>query len=328
MEPPVTLTTMHAASSSPLSSSRVLIYVALGLVGGALYAMLNTTFDALSAEGRNFGTLGAIHSVVDRGIPLLTGALIGVGVHYFHVRSALARAETTRAQILHDRLHRVERDQAVWIVAAATLHEVNNPLHSLGLLLDELAVLGPDEEPMRTEILASARANADRVRERLLALKVAADGARPQAATIALDQEVAQVVAEMEPLAGAQQITLSADRAEPLQVQGDSVFLRIILENLVRNALDAVRDREGGVDIQVLSEGDDAVVQVSDEGPGVPAKIAETLFEPLFSHKAQGLGLGLSIARALARSMGGELSLVERSGWSTSFSLRLIKEAK
>jgi two-component system sensor histidine kinase TctE len=319
---------MHVASSSPSSSSRALVYVALGLVGGALYAVLNTTLDVMSAQGRSLSMLASIHGVVDRGIPVLTGALVGVGIHYFHVRSALARAEALRAQSLHDRLHRVERDQAVWIVAAATLHEVNNPLHSLGLLLDELALLGPGEDSMRAELLSSARANADRVRERLLSLKVAADGARPQASSIALDAEVAHVVGEMEPLARLQQIALSVDQGGPVQVQGDGLFLRIILENLLRNAIDAVPDRDGRVDVQMLSEGGDAVVWVSDDGPGIPAEMAANLFEPLFSHKAHGLGLGLSIARALARSMGGDLSLADRSGWCTSFLLRLPKEAK
>ncbi|HYQ43553.1 MAG TPA: HAMP domain-containing sensor histidine kinase [Polyangiaceae bacterium] len=318
---------MHVAPSSPLSLSRVLVYVALGVIGGALYAALNTTLDVLSAQGRSFGVLTAIHGVVDRGIPVLTGALLGVGIHYFHVRSALARAEALRAQSLHDRLHRVERDQAVWIVAAATLHEVNNPLHSLGLLLDELALLGPSEESTRAELLSSARANADRVRERLLSLKFAADGARPQTSSIALDAEVVQVVGEMEPLARLQRTTLSADQREPVHVQGDGLFLRIILENLLRNALDAVSGRDGHVEVQVRSEGADAVVQVSDDGDGITAEMAATLFEPLLSHKAQGLGLGLSIARALARSMGGDLSLSGRSGWSTNFLLRLPKEA-
>lgn len=319
---------MRVVLSSPLSTSRVLVYIVLGVVGGALYAVLNTTLDTLGAQGRNFGMLGAIHGVVDRGIPILTGALIGVGVHYFHVRSALARAEALRAQSLHDRLHRFERDQAVWIVAAATLHEVNNPLHSLGLLLDELAHLGPAEESMRAEVLTSARANADRVRERLMALKAAADGARPQASSITLGEEVELLVAEMEPLMRPRRITLSVDQSQPILVHGDALFLRIILENLLRNALDAVQDRDGRLDVQVLGEGQDAVVQVSDDGPGISAEMASRLFEPLSSHKTRGLGLGLSIARALARSMGGELSLVERSGWSTSFSLKLPKEAE
>jgi len=319
---------MHLASPSPSSASRALVYVALGLIGGVLYAVLNTALDRLSAQGQNLGMLSAIHGVVDRGIPILTGALVGVGIHYFHLRSALARVEGLRAQSLHDRLHRVERDQAVWIVAAATLHEVNNPLHSLGLLIDELSLLGPAEEALRAELLSSARANADRVRERLLSLKVVADGARPQASSIALDAEVAQVVGEMEPLARRQRIRLSADRSEPVRVQGDGIFLRIILENLVRNAIDAVSDRDGRVDVQVLKERGNAVVRVRDDGPGIAAEMAATLFEPLSSHKAQGLGLGLSIARALARSMGGDLSLSEEPAWSTSFLLSFPLEAK
>jgi two-component system C4-dicarboxylate transport sensor histidine kinase DctB len=165
------------------------------------------------------------------------------------------------------------------------------------------------------------------VRERLQALKVAADGARPQPAPIALDAEVSEVVGEMAALARLQQITLTADAGEPLRVRGDGLFLRIILENLLRNALDAVKAPGGHVDVQLLNEEKDAVVRVSDDGPGVAAELAATLFEPLVSHKAHGLGLGLSIARALARSMGGDLSLTDRPGWATTLSLRLPKEA-
>jgi len=321
---------MHSLTSpkqSPASSSRALLYILLGLLGGALYGSLNTTLDELSAAGRGVAILISIHAAVDRGIPLLTGALVGVGIHYFHVRSALARVEAERASNLHDRLHRVERDQAVWIVAAATLHEVNNPLHSLGLLLDELALLGPNDEGMRTELLASARANAERVRERLLALKSAADGARPRATSVAVNTAISQVVEEMDPLARQQQVTLTVHQREPLRVHGDGLFLRIILENLLRNALDALQAPGKHVDVQLRSEGSDAIIQVSDDGPGIARETASTLFEPLLSHKAHGLGLGLAVARALARSMGGDLSLAERPGWATSLSLRLPKEA-
>jgi len=320
---------MPTRSAPPASSSRVVVYVTLGVIGGAFYAILNTTFDALSAQGRDLGALGSVHGFVDRGIPVLTGALVGIGIHYLHLRSALARAEAQRAQSLYDRLHRVERDQAVWIVAAATLHEVNNPLHSLGLLLDELALVGPHEESVRAELLERARANADRVRERLLALKAAADGARPEPGPIALDAEVSEMVSEMEPLALRQHTRLSVAVSDRVAVRGDGVFLRIILENLLRNALDAVHGQASGgkVDVALQEDGLDAVVRVSDDGPGIAKELSQTLFEPRLSHKPQGLGLGLSIARALARAMGGDLALSERPGWSTTFLLRLPKEA-
>lgn len=318
---------MLAASSSRSSPSRALIYVGLGLVAGAVYAVLNTALDMLTLSGRDLGVLTTVHGFVDRGIPLLTGALVGLGIHYFHVRSALAHAEALRAQTLHDRLHRVERDQGVWIVAAAALHEVNNPLHSLGLLLDELALLRPDEESTRAELLTRARANADRVRERLLSLKIAADEVRPQSSCVSLDAEVTQVIGEMAPLAARQRVALSFSGQTPVHVHGDGLFLRIIVENLVRNALDAVQGPDGHVEVQVGSEGGAAVVRVNDDGPGIAEDLASALFEPLSSHKARGLGLGLSIARGLARSMGGDLSLVRRPGWSTSFLLRFPAEA-
>ncbi|MEO8900567.1 MAG: HAMP domain-containing sensor histidine kinase [Polyangiaceae bacterium] len=317
---------MHLASNtSPSSPGRLVVYAVFGLVGGGLYAALNTVLDVMAAQGRDLGVIGSVHGFVDRGIPLLTGVLVGIGVHYWHVRSALARSETIRAQTLHDRLHRVERDQAVWIVAAATLHEVNNPLHSLGLLLDELATLGPDEESTRAELLASARLNADRVRERLLSLKVAADGARPHPTSLALDAEVYAVASEMEPLANRQGATLWVEADESLLVQCDAVFLRIIIENLLRNAIDAVQGqgRGGKVDVHVARDKEGVIVRVSDDGPGVDHDLSGTLFEPLSSHKPHGLGLGLSIARALARSMGGDVLLGKHADWSTSFLFKL-----
>ncbi|MEO6603744.1 MAG: HAMP domain-containing sensor histidine kinase [Polyangiaceae bacterium] len=313
--------------TSPTSSRRLLVYAGFGLVGGGLYAALNTVLDLMSARGRDLGLIGTVHGFVDRVIPLLTGVLVGIGGHYWHLRSALAQAEALRAQNLHDRLHRVERDQAVWLVAAATLHEVNNPLHSLGLLLDELAALRPEEESIRAELLISARLNADRVRERLLSLKAAADGARPQSTAIVLDAEVSTVASEMAALANRQGIALSVDANERIVVRGDALFLRIIVENLLRNAIDAVQASGGKVDVRVTRDEEGAAVRVSDDGPGISEDVSRSLFDPLLSPKLHGLGLGLSIARALARSMGGDLVLAKHPGWPTSFILKLPQGA-
>jgi two-component system, NtrC family, sensor histidine kinase HydH len=316
--------------SSSFSTTRALVYVGLGLLGGAAYASVNSTMDAIGSTGDGLGVLVTVHGFVDSVIPVLTGALVGLGFHYVHLRSALARAEALRAQGLHERLHRVERDQAVWMVAAATLHEVNNPLHSLGLLLDELASPPPADEATHASLLASARLNADRVRERLLALKPAADGARPHPLKLALEAEIQRVASDMEPLAREQRVELSVRSDEKASVRCDAVFLRIILENLVRNAIDAVcaRGTGGHVEVEASRSGTDVTVRISDDGPGIAPDVKDSLFAPLFSHKPQGLGLGLSIARALAQSMGGELTLGQHPAWTTTFFLKLPAEAR
>jgi signal transduction histidine kinase len=105
-----------------------------------------------------------------------------------------------------------------------------------------------------------------------------------------------------------------------VSVDADREQLFRILMNLVRNALQAlleapddIRGRSGGeVRLSAWRDGTATVVEVSDDGPGVPAKAREHLFEPFrASMRAGGTGLGLPIARELVRAHGGDIELVD-----------------
>jgi signal transduction histidine kinase len=320
-------------NAEPLQSARsarprvrpLAVFVGGGLVLGAAYAVLNTLFDVLARDASLPVALVAVHAVVDRVIPLFAGALLGVAGHYVRLRSELARAEARRADELHARLKKVERDQAVWVVVASTLHEVKNPLHSLGLLLDELAIDGASERAQADALLARAGAQMDRIKASLAALRALAEDARPALGTVSLDGLVGELARDISPLASKSGIALAVHAAEPVRAVGDASFIRIILENLVSNSLDVLRERGGAgrLDIDVVHDGGDAIVRVKDDGPGLDPDCSESLFEPLATTKARGLGLGLSIARALARAMHGEVAYERLSGWSATFLLRL-----
>jgi signal transduction histidine kinase len=95
-------------------------------------------------------------------------------------------------------------------------------------------------------------------------------------------------------------------------IQGDAVLLEWALESLTKNAIDALAGRDGTVAISAepLPEGR-VRVRVSDDGPGVPPKIRNQIFDPGFSTKEKGWGIGLSLARRIVRdSHGGDLLLV------------------
>ncbi len=313
---------MNAGSSlRPRALRRLPLYVAVGVLFGALYAGANTYFDVIERRAPLVDTWAVIHGFVDRGIPLLVGALLGVTAHYVRLRSELARAAGARVEELRARLEHVERDQAVWVVAASTLHDVRNPLHALGLLLDELA-----EESLtpsaRHEALAKARTQMTRVKDNLASLRALAGGAMPNLGAVALDAVVDEVARDVLPIARHDGISVTVHAAD-VSATGDPAFVRIIVENLVANSLDVLRSRggPGRLDIEVAERDGASVVQVHDDGPGVSSETQ--LFEPLSSSKARGLGLGLSIARALARAMGGDVEHRGAPGWSTTFELRL-----
>jgi len=93
-------------------------------------------------------------------------------------------------------------------------------------------------------------------------------------------------------------------------IRADLGYLRAILENLLDNSLHSLRAGKGGVVTMKLStETGRAIVHVVDDGPDLEPEVRATLFDPLRTTKSHGLGLGLPIARALARAMHGELSL-------------------
>lgn len=108
-------------------------------------------------------------------------------------------------------------------------------------------------------------------------------------------------------------------RVAGLEARVDPEHLREILSNLVDNAL---RASENGVEIDAQADGRFVELRVTDRGPG-PGDDPESLFEPYVTRRADGTGLGLPIARALAEANGGRLDLVARPGGGTAANLRL-----
>ena len=119
-----------------------------------------------------------------------------------------------------------------------------------------------------------------------------------------------------------------------LAVQADADQLHRILVNLMRNARQAIegdatralrsKGPRGSVTVEAGSDGGWCVIRIVDDGPGIPLRLSERLFEPFVSGgSADGTGLGLTISRELAASHGGELRLVETGPTGTTFELRL-----
>jgi signal transduction histidine kinase len=128
---------------------------------------------------------------------------------------------------------------------------------------------------------------------------------------------------ELVDLAALARLVAGADASEPAFVRGDPVALQRILTNLVDNAM-----RHGGGDVTVcVRNGDGRVrVEVADRGPGF--RDLEHAFEPLFrDDRAGGAGLGLAIARRLARAHGGDVTAVDRPGGGAIVTLALRASA-
>lgn len=112
--------------------------------------------------------------------------------------------------------------------------------------------------------------------------------------------------------------------ARALTFRGERVRIEQVLVNLVQNAFEAVGESaEGRVSLEIREEGSAVHFVVSDNGPGVPEGVRENLFTPFVTAKAQGLGLGLAIARDIAREFGGDLAYAPAHPHGARFTLSL-----
>jgi two-component system sensor kinase FixL len=302
-----------------LTPPRLRRYIAVGLMAGVLYVVVDQDLDARLRLGTLPPLITQLHNLIDLVLPIVAGALFGVSLHYLQQRAARARIEARRADDLHARLTRVERDQAVWVVVASTLHEIKNPLHALGLLLAEVTELELDQQAARSDLLSRMSQQLGRVSMNVEALRSLSVRSVPQAERVDLSQTARDVARALSQLGRSTETEVSVLGAEHALVRADPAHLRIILENLVKNALEAVEETSRrSVELSVDAAGDDVRLRVSDSGPGVPSELRAELFEPLATSKSRGLGLGLPIARALARAMGGDVVLDEGSGFVLS----------
>jgi C4-dicarboxylate-specific signal transduction histidine kinase len=113
----------------------------------------------------------------------------------------------------------------------------------------------------------------------------------------------------------------------PLRINGDRIQLQQVLANLILNAMDAVSDTtivERTVTVTTTQDQGFAEVSIADTGPGVPPEVARKIFDPFFSTKAQGMGMGLSIARTIVTAHDGQIQVENRNGAVFRIRLRLI----
>jgi signal transduction histidine kinase len=286
-------------------------YILTGALAGALFVAFDLHAETRMRSGTLHGFLSQAHAVIDHTLPIIAGALMGLGGHYLRLRNDLRAAEAlaSRAEALRQRLHKLERDQAVWVLAATILHELNNPLHALGLLLDELGENVHDER-LRSEFLTRAGAQSDKALSALRRLRSLRNLEGPRFDAIALDSVLSTVAADADALAAQYGLRVRLRVTGHVHAHGDHSYIRTIIENLIQNSLQALRPRGSGeITISLGATAECAVVTVTDDGPPLEQNQARNVFTPLQSTKQTGLGLGLPIARTLARAMHGDLLL-------------------
>lgn len=229
-----------------------------------------------------------------------------------HGRDEVGVLATTMNQMRVDLLARERQAQ---LMLSGIAHEVRNPLGGIalfaGLLREELA-----EHPTQREMVARIERETEYLKRIVTEFLDYARRSPPQLAPTALAPLLAEVTEILAAEAQLAQIALRHE-SEALVVPADGERLRRLLLNLARNAIQAC-SVGGHVTLRCALAGEHVVLEVIDDGCGIPAALRQRVLEPFFTTRERGTGLGLALSQHIAEEHAGTLEVRGDEGQGTT----------
>ncbi len=230
---------------------------------------------------------------------------------------------------LYDKMRERDRLAALGEMAAGLAHEIRNPLGAIkgaAQFLDPRHLAGEDAEFVEVIVEEVNRLNG--------VVSAFLDYSRPLKQNFGPTDlsEVASRTLKLIVNDVPSHVTIKEDFAEGLpRVDADAEQLKQVLINLVQNAVQAMGERKGTITLRTsrperfgdFRAPEQVELQVSDDGPGIPADQQLNIFVPFFTTKQKGTGLGLAISQRIVKNHGGTISVQSRQGEGSTFTIRL-----
>lgn len=261
----------------------------------------------IDAAGRHHGWMGSIINITE----------------------SKRNARNARAQ--EENLARTGRLVTMGEMASTLAHELNQPLGAIasyaagGLNLVEA---GQSDSPMVRTAFEMLAAQARRAGLIIRRIQDFVKKREPQLVSLDLAEVAADAIGLMAAEARERRVQLALDAsASGLgPVLADRILIEQVMVNLIRNGMEAMSDgpRHGDLlTVRLMPEDDKLLLEIIDQGPGIPPELERQLYDPFVSTKAQGMGMGLNICRSIAELLHATLSHAPNPGGGTIFSLCL-----
>ena len=223
---------------------------------------------------------------------------------------AEADAQRTREVLAH-----LGRVSAIGEIAASIAHELKQPLGAIRINVaaaSHLLSSKPDASTQLKEILLDIASDDERAADVIERVRALASKRATKRVCVDLNKVVQATSKLVSGNAFTHHVLISVDLApDPPIVDGDSVQLQQVVLNLLLNAIEAASSSDGAgqpaVRATTLNDGRLAHVLVRDNGPGVPAGSEQQVFDPFYTTKESGMGMGLAISRSIVESHGGKI---------------------
>jgi signal transduction histidine kinase len=274
-------------------------------------------------------SLTNLRNILMMGVVMLLALIAALGWVIYRDMIAPLRTKLVRSQAL---LEKQEKLVTLGTLAAGIAHEIRNPLTSLKARLYTLEKYLQVVPAARkdTDIISAEISRLEHIVQDVLSFARPSD---PKLETIAADSFLREIQGLMSPNLESRGLHLVVDSNPELLIRAESGHLKQVFINLVRNAAEAT-DGTGAVTLRARAarapfgegESDAVILEVADNGKGIPPEVEKRLFDPFFSTKETGTGLGLTIAARIVEKHGGMLQYQTRPGHGTTFGVVLRRE--
>jgi signal transduction histidine kinase len=279
---------------------------------------------------RSQGTLAQFQQLlqISLALVLVLAAALVVLVYRGMIAPLRLQLSETRAMVA-----RQEKLASLGVLAAGVAHEIRNPLTAIKFRLFSLKNSLPPAlaENEDAAVIASEITRLERIVRDFLQFARPSDPALVAVPVRRMLREVADLLG---PQLEKDSIALKLEESEEAWVRADTQQIKQVLINLIHNSAESI-ERNGMILLRVRSEsgldraGSSAVVvEVADNGKGIPLEVRKRLFDPFFTTKAGGTGLGLPIAARIVEKHGGELRYQTELRRGTTFSIVLPRVQK
>lgn len=222
------------------------------------------------------------------------------------------------------RQKRIERLVVLGQMASGIAHELRNPLNVVRTSVFFLQNAKNASAEKKEEHLDRIQRQVIIANDVITALSDFAKLPLPFAEPVPIQDLLAELLAGVElPLSIT--TSIACDDQMPTVV-GDRRQLAIVFGNLIRNAVDAM-PQGGNLCLRTVPDGPSLCVEIQDTGVGIAANDLQRIFEPFFSTKARGIGLGLAITKAIVENHRGQLLVSSKPGEGTCFTVRMAGSA-
>ncbi|HEY3219928.1 MAG TPA: HAMP domain-containing sensor histidine kinase [Gemmatimonadales bacterium] len=290
--------------------------VILLLGAGVLYAAVNLAGHLSRQLSRPIDELVGWTQLIRRNEPLPGGPPTRGAPEFEALRQALRELGSALAAARERELE-AERLRAFREVARRVAHEIKNPLTSMRIAVDQLGRLGGLADRRMDIALQVLGAETDRLER--LAKEFAEFGRLPEGPQSEVD--LVELLEELGRTGVPEGVRVSVHaNGGPRTLLGHYEPLRRAFANLYRNAAEAMQGR-GAIDVRVTGDGSGLAVTIADHGPGIPAELRQRVFEPYFTTKDDGTGLGLALVRVTLEVHHGTISVSETPGGGATFAI-------